>query len=217
MRRIDLFDDIMEGKSHQEILRHNIETLNIENPANDTEEMLMNVSKSLKQNKIIDIDKRYACCFFLGSHESMAMWKIYSKPGSVALKYEPRYFADSLETKIDEQQDIGRFKKIIFGKVKYTDFLTPVKVKDRAFRKNKSYQHEQEVRLMIELKQKDSERKGIQYKTHFPFLGGLEIIAHPATSKWQLHNLNDLTSKYQPNYKVSESMLKDTLRYGADF
>jgi hypothetical protein len=86
----------------------------------------------------------FVSCWREGPHESMAMWDIYGKgDGKIAIKSEAGRLKDAFAT----------YKgRIYFGRVEYIPWNTatwPHNALLHCFRKDRSYEHESEVRAVI--------------------------------------------------------------------
>jgi|GEM_PF-1367688 len=182
----------------------------------------------------------FANCWFYepdGNVESVAMWNLYSSPNGVAIRIKYEDFKNRL-LEFGVQLDRGA-EKIILSRVIYSNFQNPASVKeserdsfDSIFVKDECFKHESEFRIIaIQKPSKIPEiqhKKGISKRTmtklhndRFNYLGinmflknfkdyPFEIIFHPKSDDWAVDDLEDLISKYTPEFKTRRSRLKLT-------
>lgn len=139
----------------------------------------------------------------------MAMWQIYSSPGSVALKVSALGLRKQLNKDLASQPFLGDLIELVMGKVEYMPLSNPVKY--RALRKNSSYKHENEIRLVAKVNASFQDKMGLKFKLTDLRSLKLKIIAHPATLDWELQNLTQI-KKNLIMRTVQRSSLHSTIK-----
>jgi hypothetical protein len=221
--RLDMFEDALEG-----ITARDVHFKAFTQGAPLTED---NINKALPREAQLDAIERdkkmrmdyeenlsnsqqtqFASCWFLGNRESVAMWKLYSSNGGVAVKFNA---SDLIETVIAAASAYTHsdFEVFLFGNVEYKN-IWPFDPREKfdgvfnALKKDHSYSHEKEFRF-IAIVSKNA--KG-RYQ-HFTLpLGSLktynfEIITNPFMSDNQKSNLKNLLSKYSLEEKIRYSQI----------
>lgn len=211
--RLDTFEDLNEGFSvyTSEAVKGITEQSRSIKKITDKEEAFQQVSRLKQQHN--DLAKKYrqqqkdlfACCWYMGSKESVAMWNLYSNNDSVAIRFNANELI-GLISRIAVKED-QHFSKMQYGTVEYADLSC---VKDAlsenctGFMKDDSFSHEQEFRFMAERNVDDD---ALEYEL---CLGGLKqidftIISHPKMEEWKIRNIlnvlscYDLSNKFQPS------------------
>ncbi|NOQ26928.1 MAG: hypothetical protein GQ564_16325 [Bacteroidales bacterium] len=246
LTRLNLFEDKLEGITKNHLLVNlvsdklgemvapwfgevaNIATINI-NPQN---------RNSLRRQRIDFQNNNFANCWFVSDHESIAMWQLYSRPDSIAIKIPYK--------SLIEQIDLNKFQlsgynhlNLRYGAVDYFKFddvesLTDLMIQEnhQGFVKDKSFSHENEFRIMLSIKNQDNkkaEKKDIIldeqienynknrdvkiiYLTFDNFRDmPFELIFHPLSNNWHQSNVKDIIQKYDLTFQVNESSLKRIL------
>ena len=133
----------------------------------------------------------------------------------------------------------NNYEKLSYGCVDYHQFndfdkLCNIDLKNdiQGFIKDSSFGHEQEFRIIVEIKQEPKylEARGIipdeqvdeinenqnikVIHLNLPNFKSLpfEIIFHPQSSDWHRHNINKMLNKFNLTFKTSESALKDIFK-----
>jgi hypothetical protein len=147
----------------------------------------------------------YTSCWHLNEHESAAMWKLYSiNEYGVAVKTN---FA-SLRKSFENTE-----KEIHIGKVNYIDYdketFVPLSVFHAPLQKRMSFQHENEVRVMISEISEDGTPKGFESLNIKVNLNKLidTIYVAPTAPGWLVPLLENLRDKYDLTFKVTQSIL----------
>jgi hypothetical protein len=178
------------------------------------------VSPELRKriNTINGIQKSsYVSCWFQSSRESMAMWNLYSNPDGVAI----RISAQTLITQVREASEIMDSKgisSIYCGKVFYQDFKLidleegneEMRLSKVAFRKDKSYDHENEFRFVIRTNSTMEEKPFIPLELEKLYEIRITVICHPLMDEWKKENVAYLLEAHGMNYRIKESEI--TLR-----
>lgn len=178
----------------------------------------------------------YASCWYVDNHESVAMWQLYSRRDSVAIRIPFKA--------LDEQLSGGHFEPSLnhieclkYGKVQYAKFNNIDELRSlpdaadlQGFLKDRGYQHEKEFRLVVTIE--FSEAKHIEQKpgvliehgnrlekhlnigaVHLKLLNfsslPFEIIFHPQCPDWHRPNVVRILEKWNLPFKPQESALKD--------
>lgn len=189
---------------------------------------------SLRQQRKEFQKYNYASCWFERDHESIAMWQIYSKEDSVALKIPYSILSKELSEGAFEIKS-NKTEKISFGKVSYVKFddldsLTKLVTDEtqQGFYKDLSFDHENEFRIIVSVENKEPQKaisksmildeqvdemnrridQKVLYLTFHNFLEfPFEIIFHPQSQPWHRKNIEAILEKYGIKFKVSESRL----------
>jgi hypothetical protein len=145
--RIDKVDDPKEGTVPEFNLRERMPTYRAKYPDRTEEQHQKSfddidnyVDELIRQGKVL------INCWHMNEFESAAMWDLYAKSG-IAIKTTFEMLKDSL--------DKGTPELIKFGLVEYTDFKNEWMAEDnlyhRFFLKRKSFEHEKELRAVLQL------------------------------------------------------------------
>jgi hypothetical protein len=132
-------------------------------------------------------------CWHLNNHESIAMWKQYSKDGEgIAIKSSMGRLREAIEAVPD---------KIMIGKVKYIDYYNDSIPAQNALlpylRKRKSFEHETELRALIwKFPEADSKNPdGLHIKVNAVKL--IEAIhISPGMPTWKADVIKKVLKKY---------------------
>lgn len=123
-----------------------------------------------------DREQTFISCWHESKYESEAMWKLYSTSISHALAIQTTVGATYAA--------LGRSPDISIGRVKYLDYETSFASVNGAFwRKRKSFEHEREVRLLIQDHRQKTD--GIAIRCEIPTLIQ-SVIVSPKTPGWFL-------------------------------
>lgn len=149
-------------------------------------------------------------CWHLSDHESDAMWRLYGRSdASVAIK--------TTCGKLRSQLPSGAR----FGLMRYIDFPTfghssgPISY-DPVFLKRKSFEHEKEMRIKLELGKRDigdrmfggalSPATGKNIKVELSTVVEC-LVVNPTAPKWMADCIEDLTKRYEYQFQIRHSML----------
>jgi hypothetical protein len=102
-------------------------------------------------------------------------------------------------------ESLGKNPSIDIGRVKYIDFSKQYAGNDPFWRKQKSFEHEREVRAMIVDRECNGKGKFISCDIDKLIL---EVRISPEAPKWFLDIINDLNEKYEFPIEVQNSLLK---------
>lgn len=242
--RLNIFEDRLEGAS----LKHLLLNLTSKKVAEDINPLLgtllegivYNINptnrNSLRRDREIFQKTNFANCWYSNNHESVAMWQLYSNPNSVAIRIPYEHFFDVLNNRKFELSSYDHLS-LKFGSVHYYKFndldeisKAIVKYDIRGFLKDYSFSHEQEFRIMLEVKEfetKKTERKKFILDEQVDFMNNLkdlkilyfnllnfkalpfELIFHPQSSGWHRQNIKSLLDKYGLPFQTKDSELKD--------
>jgi len=178
----------------------------------DSEQILKNLGSVYK--KIVKFT--FLNCWHMNEHESAAMWNLYAKSNEgIAIQSSIAALRSSI---------IETGYEIYVGKVEYLDYESEVMTggleegeRYPFFHKRKSFEHERELRLMIQdfksakspiIYASPPHRDGIHVSVDF---GSLieRIYLAPSCPKWQLGLLKSVTRKYELNKEVIQSGLNE--------
>lgn len=215
--RLDHFEDKSEAISQRQLAKsfeHNIKF---------TRSFINELSLESRQRLY------FASCWFGAKRESVGMWNLYSDSNSVALRFKIKDFNFLWQNNfIKVKPSREKIDKIYINKIEYKDYFDindALSFKDEnkilGFHKDKSFEHEKEVRVLIKMfSQKrignsriEIENNNVEYykikntkiKT-IPF----EIIFHPKMSFWQKENIKKLIKKY--GYSKIECMDSELMK-----
>lgn len=243
--KLNLFEDKLEGVNLQH-LKLNYESDKIaeqmKKETNSFEFLGLNINPTkrneLRRKRENFQDKNYASCWYVNNHESVAMWQLYSKPDSVAIRIPFKALINELSNSNFNLPNYN-YEKLTYGCVDYHQFndfenLCKIDLKNdiQGFIKDSSFGHEQEFRIIVEAKQEPKylEARGIipdeqvdeinenqNIKViHLNLLNfkslPFEIIFHPQSSDWHKQNINKMLDKFNLTFKTSESALKDIFK-----
>lgn len=211
--RLDTFEDLNEGfsadtaESVKGIQQHSRSIKEL----SDKEKILHGIAGLKKyhtdlENKYIDHQKKlFACCWYMGGKESVAMWNLYSNGDSVAIRFNAKQLIEIIET-ITAKED-NHFTNMQYGPVEYTNLAEEGNQVDKdcmGFLKDDSFEHEHEFRFMAERNEHDD---GLEYELNIGELKKIDftIISHPKMEEWKIRNIinvlhcYELTEKFQPS------------------
>ena len=146
------------------------------------------------------------CCWYLGTDESDAMWKIYANQFGVAFTTTVERLRSSLRA-IRMQKKYAGNSKLVISKVRYDDRKDCGEFKPWLL-KRKAFQHENEARLYF-LSSHSSDQVGLRLTVDISVL--IEnIIVSPFAEKWQFLAVKSaiktiLDSKGITRIKISQS------------
>lgn len=209
--RVDLLGDPLEGSLTKayEISRQSL----LDNaPDGFTPDMLEKV-----RNSAIDFRKNmrkclYVNCWYLGDHESMAMWRGYGGEYGIAVQTTFQQLNDTIPLKLRETPFMGN---ICIGRVRYIDhasvddptldtnnFLAPFACKSNI------YEHEKELRAlfcdMSHLLDVDQAPVGYNIETDLKHL--IQVIrVSPLAQPWFKDVIQNLCNMYKLNVKIEHS------------
>jgi len=169
------------------------------------------VTEVFSQSRVLQRKKVFANCWHLGSHESEAMWELYSHSNQgVCITARYQKLAEHLPS------------DVYLGRVKYIDYETesfPLgNVLYPTMHKRISFKHENEVRAVIWALGDNSKHRisntevdvtALQQEVDLDDL--LEDIrVHPASSNWFKHTVEGLVQQYQLKKPVIQSALSNS-------
>ena len=180
--------------------------------------------------KLWDNMRKHSMCnsWYCGKHQSMAMWeKHHMRSSGVAIKTNMKNLKDSLPCKPD----------VFIGKIKYefetpntSDTLDAHVIYSALFYKRRSFEHENEVRAIIDNSQLiDKLFKGKRYvsreeliKLDFPEISEKgnklkidvatlisKVVTSPYTDQWVADTVKSIVRKYGYKFNVCRSNILD--------
>ena len=238
--RLDKFEDKKEGITINHLFYQNVKKQIDNHPMFDKIRTYMSVDTlGSEMNKIDDELKRiqrsnFANCWVIGenSSESVAMWNLYSKPNSLAIKIKYSDFKKLLTEKGLHSFDTTR--EVICRPINYINFQNPdfknITDIDSVFTKDISFKHENEFRIIVKEKEREVppinykpnlHRKKIEklYNEHWDYFGvelnfidfkdfNFEIVHHPKSQDWAKSNIEEILKISEIEFKVNESILE---------
>ncbi len=214
--RVDTFNDPYEGAkglkvrkdrwdSHfLEFFRQALRTAPVDDPSQllSDEEIEKRAPKfiaELEQIGLADRSRTFVSCWHENPVESEAMWRLYAAAFPNALAIRTTY--DRL------YRSLGKDPDIAIGRVKYIDMRREFAgVNDAFWRKRVSFQHETEVRAMI----RDHRATEAGKLVPCDLTTLIEaVFVSPEAPAWFSSVVNDVTTKYGLELKVTPSSLSD--------
>ncbi len=217
--RLDHFEDKLEAISQRQLVKY----------------FEHQIKLPFSLIKELPIEKRqkfyFASCWFAASRESVGMWNLYSNSDSIALRFNADDFITMWKNElIKVTPSRNRIDRIYINSVEYKNYLEKkdaLSFKDEnkiiGFHKDKSFEHEKEVRVLIKmitvkrignnietLEDSPVDFYKIKYKNIklIPF----EIIFHPKMQNWKKENIETILFKYGfKNVKCKNSELEKML------
>lgn len=238
--RLDKFEDQKEGMTTNHLFYKNLKKQIDNHPMFDKIKTYMSVETlGGEMNKIDDelikIQKRnFANCWVIGKNnsESVAMWNLYSRPNSLAIKINYSNFKKNLIEK--GLNGYSESREIICSPINYIDFQNPnfknLENFDSVFTKDISFQHENEFRIIV--REEEREIPPINYKSNihrknieklhndmwnypgielklFDFQDfDFEIILHPKSQDWAKKNIEKIIKLSESKFSINESLLE---------
>lgn len=165
-------------------------------------EALTEANRLLKQLKDLSRKERqntFICCWHENEFESEAMWKLYSNNSSQGVAIQTTY--ERLYMALDKDPDID------IGKINYIDFENHLcGVNGSFWYKRKSFEHEKEVRAVVELFPKKELVQSVMKPINLDVL--IEnIYVSPTSPKWFRDLVIDINIKYGVEKEVFHSTL----------
>ncbi len=220
--RFDNFEDGIEGLTGRgvglKVLTQSepLTKNNINDFEKETKEKHINDDRNRRKEYLNTLansqQTQFASCWFLGERESLAMWKLYSGNGGVAIKFNAKELIEAIIAAAKSYTN-SPFEIFYFGSVNYKNIwpFDPYETFDGKFnglKKDKSYIYENEFRFVATVLSKN---KG-NYKSFVLPIGELSaynmtIITNPFMENWKIENLRSLLKKYNlENYLTISSM-----------
>ena len=151
----------------------------------------------------------------MNEYESAAMWKLYARTNeAVAIKSTVKHLHESLP----------KYDKLLIGKVKYMDYkkeyMEERSLADRFFYKRKSFEYEEEVRVVVfNLNEKWDAKfqvtevdDGVYIKTKIDSLID-EIYVAPNSPNWFQELVENVVALYAIKKPVIRTSLDDRALY----
>lgn len=211
--RLDTFEDLNEGFSvyTAEAVKDVTRQSRSIKELSDKDAMLQRIARLKQDHGKLEMEYRqhqenlFACCWYMGGKESVAMWNLYSNSDSVAIRFNARQLVEII-CGITAKDD-PHFSRMQYGAVEYVDLSALEHVADNncmGFLKDNSFSHEQEFRFMAE---KTSGEETLEYELCLGNLREVDfsIISHPKMEEWKIRNIlnvlscYDLADKFQPS------------------
>ncbi len=205
LKRLDQFEDKNDG------IFANL--LQLKFNLNQVKESGREINVEGEEAKLRKLQKNlFASCWFVGNRESMAMWKIFSNPDSVALRIKYKHLK-KIFTDMAFKCNGYHIKSITLGKVQYFDYQngkgrSTLSETDSfiAYSKDESFSNEKEFRIVACTENgKEELNQGIDFILNnfkkLPF----EIVFHPKAEDWGVKNLKDIMEKFKIDFKMFNS------------
>ncbi|HSC52146.1 MAG TPA: hypothetical protein VLC98_00890 [Phnomibacter sp.] len=243
--RLTEFEDKLEGVDVQHLLCNlagNEIGKQLKSPAigefinHVTTNILPTKRNNYRRQRQVFQKTNFATCWYESNHESVAMWQLYSKPDSVAIRIPYKTLSTELLNYnfTLSHNDIAQLQ---FGSVDYHRFndledLSNIIIKEntQGFIKDSSFAHEHEFRIMIEIKQKEEKKANeswVMLDEQVEKLNELnsvkvidfnlskfkelpfEFIFHPRSYDWHRKNIEKIIDKFGLKFITTESALRE--------
>src|SRR6476661_1942055 len=214
LSRLDLFEDPLEGITVQNLdVLHSIKDAPkrrlSENSSEDPQEKYARYWKKARKTQ----RKKYASCWFLSEKESWAMWNLYSNSDSIVLCAKPQLLIEKMNSGLRHVKEnlASNLRTALMGNVEYLplwpfDRSTMEKAEKpdiHSFKKDISFQHENEFRFILDFKQElDAEIITLEVAPE-----NLSIFTHPNMVDWKFENLKTLISTLKIDLEIRQSTL----------
>lgn len=245
--RLNVFEDKLEGVDINHLLLNYYSDKIAEETAKSYGGIFKHITHNVNPTRRNELRRErekfqkinYASCWYVNNHESVAMWQLYSRPDSVAIRIPFNNLSNELEN-YSFELTYNEYEKFRYGTIDYHRFndhneLLKIEEKENniGFIKDTSFKHEQEFRIMVEVKFNSRdipEKKGVildeqierlnekqdvkvlylslQNFKNLPF----EIIFHPQSFNWHRENITQIINKFGLKFITSESVLKDIFK-----
>jgi len=130
----------------------------------------------------------YVSCWHENSHESEALWWRYGGIEGQSVAIRTRFSA--------LQRALGEDAGIAIGRVQYVDFGEAFAgVNDAFFRKRRSFEHEKEVRAVIQVFADDAPQNGILRPVNLELLQ-CEVYVSPFSPDWYLDVVSEALARF---------------------
>ena len=241
LSQLENVEDRLEGTTVPHLLL-NLASASNEESLNTLTDGMFTVQVSPNERNVLRRQREefqrlsYASCWYVDDHESVAMWQLYSRRDSVAIRIPFKALDEQLNGGHFEPS-INRIQCLKYGKVQYAKFNNISELRQltadpdlQGFLKDRGYQHEREFRLV--LRRENSEPNKIEQKpgvliehtnqmglhlniraihlllTNFRSMP-FEIVFHPQCPDWHRKNVVAILEKWDLPFRAQESMLKD--------
>jgi hypothetical protein len=225
--RLDTFEDLNEGFSAYtaETMKDVSRKAKAIGDMREKEDMLHGVALLKDHHSTLEEKYRqhqkdlFACCWYMGDKESVAMWNLYSNADSVAIRFDANTLIQLISDTVSGEN--AHFSNMQYGLVDYADLSRPgqheLQVDCAGFLKDSSFSHEQEFRFMARRKAND---EALEYELCLGDLKRIDfrIISHPKMEEWKIRNLLNVLSCYQlsDKFQPSELGLKNKIEAAAE-
>ncbi|KAA2215747.1 DUF2971 domain-containing protein [Maribacter flavus] len=220
------FDDKLEGISTYDIteVRTGYDICFVDNEKEINPKMLADWRdlKTKSKKKLSDIGHKlkltqsahYVSCWFNSDRESDGMWRFYARENGFAVKIDRKVFQrtikDSVESNINNKE-----QRVVVGRIKYQDYPRVIEneqdntVLYLAFRKDESFAHENEYRVVvIDTTNTEDKQGNLLYKLeNFDDLP-ISIIIHPAMNEGLFRKYKKQFESFGNNITVRKSELE---------
>lgn len=175
-----------------------------------SKDKLMYIRDTLKRTQ----ESHYISCWFNSNRESDGMWRFYAKEDGFAIKVNRKQFQDKIETSIPFN-GLKEKQRIVVGRIKYQDYPRVIQNEKEntvlylAFRKDESFSHEKEYRVVL-IDLNDDEQKPNNFLYKIDEFDDLEItiITHPAMPESQFQECKASFESLGKNITVQKSELE---------
>ncbi len=228
MARMDTFEDKFEGIATGNIISMGLlpllkknsnwnSQLTIERINTNKENVKYHLRKAREQLNNIQINN-YVCCWFMADRESVAMWDLYAKDG-LAIQLNRIKFQNRVKSQLSKNILPPYTKRLVAGKISYHDFREVAKnqrshmMKYLAFRKDKSFDHEKEYRMVLNLERPCQGLKRFNYSLGNILELELNVIASPRMSDEKFAQTEKTLKKINPDLQLYESELRPWYKF----
>ncbi len=226
LTRMDLFEDPLEGIPLKTLIQfskdadrdlltdHRLSEIII------NQKLLEECSSELREQiKLVTTIQKssYVSCWFCSDTESMAMWNLYSNPDSLAVRFKRNILIDLTRSAYNKTrlQNLtirsgycGMVEYQKFDSINYHSNTDDFKVAKVVFRKEKSYEHENEFRIVVRTQKTDSPPSQIRLNIESLNHLGIKFITHPKMKEWKKENIKRELERFDLGKKILDSKIK---------
>ena len=211
MARMDTFEDKLEGVSISNIDSIGLSKL-LKSKSKESSLRDLKKLKSRLQNKQ---QSNYVCCWYLADRESIAMWNLYGGKDGLAIRIDRRNLQKRIKNQLKANQYPPNRNCMIAGKVVYQNYIgdpsknTVRPIKYLSYRKDESFGHEREYRIVLSLNKPKPGKKHERYNFSLRSMLDLDIriIASPKMSNSALVKIQNELIRIDPSLKLQKSEL----------
>lgn len=241
--RLSEFADKLEGVKLNHLLLNSISESIGQNTTESMGELVKAIGTNYFPDKVDNFihqrqsfqENNYSSCWYLSNYESVAMWQLYSKPDSVAIRIAYSDLSSEILNNNFELPELV-YAGLKFGCVKYYKFseigeIVTILNNDnvQGFVKDLSFQHEQEFRIILQTQ--ESQRLRTDKRNMILAANGsrlrrldskviymnfdnftkmnFELVFHPQACSWHMDSINTIIRKFDLPFKTHRSALRD--------
>lgn len=174
-----------------------------------SKEKLRRIGKQLEKSQ----EGHYVSCWFNSNRESDGMWRFYSRENGFAVRMDRKLFQEAIKKSINTNLT-SNSQRVIVGRIKYQDYPRVIENEQAstvlylAFRKDESFSHEKEYRVVVLDTSSGTKPNFFSYQLKdFQDLP-ITIIVHPAMGEPMYQDYKQRFQSYGSNIIVRKSELE---------